>query len=81
MSMHIRDFQESDRSELIALWETCDLTRPWNEPHDDIDRCLSTRDSAILVGHIDGTLIASVMVGADGHRGWIYYLAISPDIR
>ncbi len=81
MRMHIRDFQESDRSDLVALWETCALTRPWNAPDADIDRCLNARDATILVGIVNDKLIASVMAGIDGHRGWVYYLAVSPDVR
>jgi len=63
---------------LIALWEACALTRPWNDPNADIDLAMTSRDTTILVGTIDDVVVASVMVGHDGHRGWIYYLAVSP---
>jgi ribosomal protein S18 acetylase RimI-like enzyme len=66
---------------LIALWEACGLTRPWNEPERDARLAIEGTTSAIL-GLRDGdSLLASVMVGFDGHRGWVYYLAVAPDRR
>jgi len=78
MTMHVRDFRETDRRALTALWEACGLTRPWNDPNDDIDRAVAAREATILVGYADGELIGSVMAGHDGHRGWVYYLAVDP---
>jgi ribosomal protein S18 acetylase RimI-like enzyme len=65
----------------VALWEACDLTRPWNDPHADARRALEGATSTILALRRDGRLVATVMVGADGHRGWVYYLAVAPDLR
>jgi len=65
----------------VALWEACDLTRPWNDPHADARRALEGATSTILAHRQDGRLVATVMVGADGHRGWVYYLAVAPDLR
>lgn len=66
---------------LAALWEACGLTRPWNDPTSDARLAIEGATSAIL-GLRDGdALIASVMVGFDGHRGWVYYLAVAPDRR
>ncbi|MBU1286332.1 MAG: GNAT family acetyltransferase [Alphaproteobacteria bacterium] len=79
MALHIREFREADRATLIALWETCGLTRPWNDPDADIDRIQVSRDATILFGTVDDAVVASVMVGHDGHRGWIYYLAVTLD--
>ncbi|MCA8892138.1 MAG: GNAT family acetyltransferase [Hyphomonas sp.] len=76
--MHLRDFREVDRAVLVALWEACGLTRPWNNPNADIDRAIATRDATILVGHVGDQLAGSVMAGHDGHRGWVYYLAVDP---
>jgi len=78
MTMHVRDFRESDRTALVALWAACGLTRPWNDPNDDIGRAVATRDATILVGHVGDQLVGSVMAGHDGHRGWVYYLAADP---
>lgn len=76
--MDIRTFEERDRSAVIALWQACGLTRPWNDPDSDISFCLSRPESTILVGEQGGKLVASVMTGHDGHRGWLYYLAVDP---
>lgn len=77
--MNIRPFAAADRAAVIALWQACDLTRPWNDPDTDISFCISRPESTILVGDADdGHVIASVMVGHDGHRGWLYYLAVDP---
>lgn len=81
MTMHVRDFREMDRPDLVALWEACGLTRPWNDPNDDIDRMVATRDATILIGHAGDQLAGSVMAGQDGHRGWVYYLAVDPALQ
>ena len=65
----------------VALWEACDLTRPWNDPRADIRRAFEGATSTILAHRQGGRLVATVMVGADGHRGWVYYLAVAPDAR
>lgn len=65
---------------VIQLWHDCGLTRPWNDPVRDFDSALASPASAILILK-DRALAASVMVGFDGHRGWVYYLAVSPDRR
>jgi len=71
----------ADIPALVGLWEACGLTRPWNEPDRDARLAIEGATSAIL-GLRDGdTLIASVMTGFDGHRGWVYYLAVAPDRR
>ena len=66
---------------LVALWEACGLTRPWNDPQRDARLAIEGATSTVL-GLRDGdTLIASVMTGFDGHRGWVYYLAVAPERR
>src|SRR4029079_18732261 len=76
--MDIRKATATDRDAVIALWEATDLTRAWNDPVADFDRALTGAASTILVGEEAGALIAAVMVGHDGHRGWVYYLAVHP---
>ncbi len=73
----------SDRwlPEVVELWERTGLTRPWNDPHDDLCRALHGPASTVLVGIEADTLIATAMVGHDGHRGWVYYLAVRPEMR
>ncbi|WP_374304395.1 GNAT family acetyltransferase [Ferrovibrio sp.] len=79
--LNIRPFAAADRAALIALWQACNLTRPWNDPDSDIDFCMSKPESTILVGESGGKIVASVMTGHDGHRGWLYYLAVEPSIQ
>jgi len=74
----IRPFADGDRDALVALWEACGLTTPWNDPDEDIALLRETPTSEIFVGERDGRLIASACVGYDGHRGWIYYLSVTP---
>ncbi len=76
--MLIRAFRLADEAAVIALWEACDLIRPWNDPHKDIARKLGVQPEMFLVGELDNELMASVMAGFDGHRGWINYLAVAP---
>lgn len=79
--MQIRSFGESDTAAVIALWRACELTRAWNDPAKDIMRKLSVSPELFLVGEVAGRLMASAMVGYDGHRGWINYLAVHPEFR
>ena len=65
----------------IDLWHTAALTRPWNDPEDDLQRALSGSTSTVLAALEDDELLGTVMVGEDGQRGWVYYLAVDPDSR
>ncbi len=76
--MLIRSFEVTDTEQVIALWQQCELLRPWNDPHLDIQRKLTVEDSLFLVGELDKHIVAAVMGGYDGHRGWMNYLAVSP---
>ena len=78
---HIRPYRPQDAEFLVSLWALCGLTRPWNDPYRDIDRKLSVDGSGLIVLEEDTQLIGAVMVGYDGHRGWINYLAVHPDHR
>lgn len=78
----IRLFQTKDTTALVELWNACDLTRPWNDPHADIAFCVNSPGSSLLVADDNkDSIIGSVMVGYDGHRGWFYYLAVAPQNR
>ena len=79
--MQIRPFEDADEAAVIALWQAAGLTRSWNDPRKDIDRKRSVQREWFLVGTQDGAVIASIMIGYDGHRGWINYLAVAPDQR
>ena len=83
----IREIQDGDEDALITLWQACNLTRPWNDPATDIAFARDKPNSQILIGLQPGKdeaparLIASAMVGHDGHRGNMYYVAVHPDER
>lgn len=77
----IRQFTPADADTVIDLWRECGLTRPWNDPRSDIARKLASQPELFLVAESGGVVIGSVMAGYDGHRGWMYYLACSPDHR
>ena len=66
---------------MVALWRECQLTRPWNDPHEDIARKLAVQPELFLVGVVDDAVMASVMAGYEGHRGWMNYLAVAPRHR
>lgn len=79
MAMLIRPFAPADTEAMVALWQACGLTRPWNDPYKDIERKLQVDPELFLVGTDEtGAVMASAMVGYDGHRGWINYLAVHP---
>jgi ribosomal protein S18 acetylase RimI-like enzyme len=77
-TLEIRPFQPSDREAVVALWHECGLVRPANDPIRDIARKEKVRGDLFLVGLLEGDIIASAMAGYDGHRGWIYYVGVSP---
>jgi len=65
----------------VRLWTECGLARSWNDPHKDIGRKLTVQPELFLVGVLGGDIVASVMAGFDGHRGWVNYLAVAPNHR
>ena len=77
--MEIRAFHPDDEEAVISLWRSCDLIRAWNDPHKEIRRKLQLRPDLFLVGLVEGRIIACVMAGYDGHRGWLNYLAVAPE--
>jgi ribosomal protein S18 acetylase RimI-like enzyme len=77
----IRPFAEADTEAVVGLWRECGLTRPWNDPYKDIARKLQVQRELFLVGEADGAIVSSVMAGYEGHRGWVYYLAVAPSHR
>ena len=79
--MLVRPYRTVDEESLVSLWQVCELTVPWNNPHKDIARKLQVQPEQFLVGILDSRLIATVMGGYDGHRGWINYLAVHPDFQ
>ena len=79
--MKFRVIGDGDIDDVIALWQRCGLTRPWNDPRRDIDFARGKENSDVLVGEIDGRIVAAVMVGHDGHRGALYYVSVDPPLQ
>ncbi len=82
MSLNIRPFNpenSDDERSVISLWEKCGLTVSWNNPQKDIARKLKVQPELFLVGTFNDELIATIMAGYEGHRGWLNYLAVHPD--
>ena len=77
----IRSYQASDESAVIDLWHRCNLVVPQNDPQKDIEMKRKVQADLFFVGTIDNRIVATAMAGYDGHRGWIYYLAVDPDYR
>ncbi len=78
-ALAIAEIADSDVDAVIALWQRCGLTRPWNDPASDIALARRDANATILVGRADGAVVATAMVGHDGHRGWVYYVAVDPE--
>ena len=74
--MTVGELTDADVEDVVALWQQVGLTRPWNDPVTDFRRALLGPTSRVLGVRVDGQLVGTVMVGHDGHRGWVYYLAV-----
>ncbi len=80
-SLEIRAVHDDELDQVVDLWTECGLTRPHNNPHRDIEFARSQSNAEIFVGLNKGKIVASVMVGHDGHRGVVYYVSADPEIR
>ncbi len=77
----IRPYRESDQRAVVELWRECGLVVAWNDPESDIRRKLQVQPDMFLVGLLGSRLVATVMAGYEGHRGWINYLAVKSEFR
>ena len=75
---NITIFEDKHRTQVIDLWEKCNLIKSWNDPNKDIDRKLKVNDNLFLIVEFNKVIIGSAMIGYDGHRGSLYYLAVDP---
>lgn len=81
MSWALRPFRIDDTEAVVQLWDDAGLTRPWNDPRLDIERKMAVQPELFLVAEDGDAVIGSVMAGYDGHRGWLYYLAVADSHR
>lgn len=79
VALATRSYRPQDRDAVVTLWTACGLVMPWNDPDADIARAAGGPASDILVGEMDGAVVATAMVGDEGHRGWVYYVAVDPE--
>ena len=77
-TLAIGPIADADVAAVIALWQACGLTRPWNDPAADIAFARKGPNSTILIGRDGDDIVATAMVGHEGHRGWVYYVAVDP---
>ena len=78
----IKSIEDRDVPEVVHLWQRAGLIREWNDPAGDIALARKDSNATVLLGRDrDGALVASVLVGHDGHRGWVYYVSVDPDHR
>ena len=78
-ALDISEITDADINAVAALWTRCGLTRPWNDPAADIAFARSVPGATVLIGRRDSDIVASAMVGHDGHRGTVYYVSVDPD--
>lgn len=80
--MIFSEIEDTEIEDVVALWQRCGLTRPWNDPRADIALARREPTSAVIVGReTGGPIQAAAMLGHDGHRGWCYYVAVDPGLR
>jgi ribosomal protein S18 acetylase RimI-like enzyme len=77
----IRAMRDEDEAAVIAVWHSAGVSRPWNDPAKDIAFARRDTHSTILVAEVDGRIAATAMLGEDGHRGWVYYVATDPAVQ
>jgi hypothetical protein len=80
-ALTVAAIDDGDIPEVITLWHRCGSTRAWNDPAADIALARKQANSTVLLGRNGGELVASVLVGHDGHRGWVYYVTVHPEHR
>ena len=80
-ALQIRPYRSADEGAVVRLWAACQLIGSQNNPRQDIARKLSVNSEWFLVGELDGKIVATCMVGYEGHRGWINYLAVAPEYQ
>lgn len=79
MAFRIAGYKTEYLDAVVELWRKCDLVVPQNDPVEDIEKKMNFQPNLFFIGLLDGKVIGSIMVGYEGHRGWINYLAVKPE--
>jgi ribosomal protein S18 acetylase RimI-like enzyme len=79
--LEIRPACPAEEATIVALWQACGLVASYNDPAEEFRLALGRPNSDILVAISEGRILGSLMVGHDGHRGWLYYVSTHPDAR
>jgi ribosomal protein S18 acetylase RimI-like enzyme len=79
--LSLRPYSAGDEKSVIDLWDRCNLLRPWNDPVKDIWRKQQFNPEWFIVAILKQELAGTIMVGYEGHRGWVNYLAVDPSLR
>lgn len=79
--MTVRVCEDADEDEVVALWQRCELVVPPNDPMTDFRRKRRVQPELFLVGMHEDRIVGTVMAGDDGHRGWLYAVAVAPECR
>jgi ribosomal protein S18 acetylase RimI-like enzyme len=81
MALEIRQFLAGDSDAVVDVWRRSGLLHPDNDPRKDITRKIKVRPELFLVGTVGGAVVATIMIGYEGHRGCVNYLAVLPEHR
>jgi ribosomal protein S18 acetylase RimI-like enzyme len=82
MALTVRPFEDRDETDVVALWRAAFATTPArNDPLSIIRRKRAVQPELFLVGDADGRVVATAIAGYDGHRGWVYHVAVAADAR
>ena len=81
MSFKIVKYRSEYQDAVVDLWKKCNLTVPQNDPVEDIQKKIDFQPKLFFIALLNCKMIGSVMVGYEGHRGWINYLAVLPDCQ
>lgn len=76
--MEIRRYAEPDFPAVVALWDEAGISVPYNDPAQEIPLAVASPNAALFIGEEHGKLVGTVLAGHDGHRGWLYKLAVAP---
>jgi ribosomal protein S18 acetylase RimI-like enzyme len=81
MQFRIITFKPEFLNDVVDLWKKCSLVVPQNDPIEDIQKKVAFQPELFFIGLLDGKVVGSIMIGYEGHRGWINYLAVAPEYQ